>query len=179
MASKKDDKDPADRQGANESGAPPGREAMEAGRETAEAAGRAGQRMARRGVAEASEIGQRQTERLRSLLGASGEAYGDLAENSRGDVDAIMETGAKLAKGMQDVGWEVMRFTQNSLRMQMRAANDMMTCRSVEDVVQLQQDFLRESMDTFLNESARLLEMSSSVATDALHPINERAGQRQ
>lgn len=168
MASRKDDKDTPERADAGE----------EMGR-AADTARRAGERTARAGVEtasgavrEAGDIGADQADRIRGLLGSSARAYRDLAAD--GDMDAILQTGARLARGMQDVGWEVMQFSQTSLRMQLRAANDLMSCRSIEDMVQVQQDLVREGMDTLLQEGARLLEISSNVATDALGPLSHQ-----
>jgi hypothetical protein len=130
----------------------------------------AGARSARRGAAETVDFAREQSERVRDLMGASSRVYSDMASDGP-DVGALMQSSAKIARGMQDVGWEVMQYTQESLRRSFKTANDMMACRSVEDMVQIQQDFMRESMDTFLHESARILEMSSSMASDALGPV--------
>lgn len=100
---------------------------------------------------------RRQTERLHNLMSASTRAYRDVADTSKEDVDAIMQSGARLAQGMQDVGWEMMNFTQESLRCSLRAANDLLECRSVEDLVAVQRDYVKESIDILLSESAKLL----------------------
>ncbi|MGE5547772.1 MAG: phasin family protein [Solirubrobacterales bacterium] len=141
-----------------------------------EGAAQAGQ-MAERGMSGMMDFGRNQSDQLRALMGASSRAVREMSDVSRDDMDVIMQTGARLAKGMQDVGWELMQYTQRSLRMSMRTANDMMACRSVEDMMQLQRDFVRDSVDTFLQESAKVLELTSSVASEAVHPLQERAGQ--
>lgn len=164
MAIRKDDKDNAERTEAGE--------AVDATRRDGEKAARAGARMASAAGESAADFGVSQAERMRGILGSSAQAYRDLT--SDGDMDAILQTSARLARGMQDVGWEVMQFSQNSLRMQIKAANDLMSCRSIEDMVQVQRDIMRESVDTFLQESARLLEISSNVASDAMGPLGQR-----
>jgi hypothetical protein len=45
--------------------------------------------------------------------------------------------------------------------------------------VAVQRDFVKETVDVFLNESAKLLQLSSRVANDAVSPINERVGDGQ
>lgn len=131
---------------------------------------------AERAVGQAAEFGERQTEQIRSMASQTARIYQSLGEDSRGDMDAFMQSGARLAKGMQDMGWEILQFGQQSLRLSLKTANDLMTCRSVEDMMQVQQDFLRESMDTIMQESARMIELSNSVATDAVAPLNQRTG---
>ena len=187
MATRKDERDTGDRPAEAGTGEQPGREEHEIERaaETAHqsvrrAAGdgehaiHAGSRVAERGLSQATELGRRGGEQMRSLVSASARAYRDFSTFSRGDVDVLMQSGARLARGMQEVGWEMMQYTQNSLRLGLQAANEMMTCRSVEDIVQVQRSFLKDSMDTFLQEGTRLLELSSHVATDAINPLAER-----
>lgn len=168
MASRKDDKDNAERMDPAEEA---GRTAETAQRE-GEKAARAASRVASTGMDQAADFGLRQADRLRTMLGNPAEAYREIAGD--GDMDAILQSGARLARGMQDVGWEMMQFSQQSLRMQLKAANDLMTCRSIEDMVQVQRDLMRESVDSLLQESAKLLELSSNVATDALDPLSQR-----
>lgn len=181
MAARKDDKDPAERTGENVAGeaAEATRQAGERTRRSAEAGAEAmesGGRMAERGFSQAADFGRRQAEQMRSLMGASTRVYGDVGNMSRDDVDALVQTSTRLAKGVQDMSWEMMQYTQQSLQMGMRVANEMMTCRTVEDMLDVQRNFMRQSVDTFLQESARLLEMSSNVATDAINPLNDRFG---
>lgn len=159
-------------QQGTESMARASRESMEAMRQGGERSRRA----AEAGLGQAADLGMRTTEQMRGLMNASARAYRDMGSVPGADVDSLMQTGARLAKGMQDMSWEMMQFSQNSWRMTMRVANQMMGCRSVEDMMQLQRDFVRESMDNLLQESARLLEMSSSVATEAPSQGTERGG---
>jgi phasin family protein len=184
MATKRDDKEPVDRPAeanpgpedeAMESDAPRQSRRNDGGEQAMAASGR----IAERGMQQASELGRRGSEQMRSLVGASARAYRDITDFSRGDVDTLMQTSAKLARGIQDVSWEVMQFTQASMRMSMQCANEMLTCRSVEDVVEVQRNFLKDSVDTILQEGARLLEISGHVATDAVSPITERIQQSQ
>jgi len=127
------------------------------------------------GINQAADIGRRQSEQFRDMMGAGTRLYGDLGEVSRDDVDTLMQTSARLAKGVQDVSWEVMHYTQQSLQLSLRTCNDLMTCRTVEDMLSVQRNFMRQSVDSFLQESAKLLELSSGAASEAVQPIQGRA----
>lgn len=192
MATRKDDRDTPETgaDGGSESVAQAGRDttesrarrggaaesAMEAGMGTTRAVGDGGRHIADRAISQATDIGRQSTDQMRTLMNAGARAYRDASDYSREDVDALMQSGARLAKGMQDMSWEMMQFTQNTLRMGMKCANELMTCRTVEDMVNVQRNFVRDSVDQLLQESARLLEMSSSMASDAVNPINQRVG---
>ncbi len=153
MAAKKDDKDTAT-------------EMAESAANTATEAGISG-------ISQVAEAGRRQSEQFRQLMGGGTKLYGDLGEVSRDDMDTLMQTSARLAKGMQDVSWEVMHYTQQSLQLGLRTCNDLMTCRTVEDMLNVQRNFMRQSVDSFLAESAKLIEMSSGVTGEAISQVEE------
>ncbi|MBC7907717.1 MAG: phasin family protein [Rhodospirillaceae bacterium] len=163
MAARKyDDKDPGEHMGEA---------VVEAGRQTRHAAESA----AEAGMGQATEMNRRQTEQMRALVGTGTRMYSDLGEFSRGDVDTLVQTSARLAKGVQDMSWEVMNYTQQSFQLSMKTANDLMTCRTIEDMLNVHRNFMRQSVDTFLQESARLLEMSSGVTNEVASPMQQRA----
>lgn len=164
MAAKKDDKDPGEQMGEA---------AVEAGRQTRRTT-ESMQSAAEAGMDQASDVSRRQTEQVRALMGSGTRLYSDLSDVSRDDVDVFMQTGARLAKGVQNMSWEVMNYTQQSLQLSLKTANDLMTCRTVEDMLDVHRNFMRQSVDTFLQESARLLEMSSGVTSEVTAPIQQR-----
>ena len=132
--------------------------------------------MADRGLRQAAEMARQQSEEARHVLSASSQAYHQSTEHSRADVDALMQSSTRLARGLQEMGWELTHFTQESMRLGMRLASGLLECRTVEDMVSLQRDIVKESVETLLSESARLLTMSSQVANEAVTPIAERVG---
>jgi hypothetical protein len=147
---------------------------FQAGEQVARQAGETSARMADRGLRQAADMARQQNEKTQALLGQPTEIYREFAEHSQADLDAVMQTGTRVARGFQELSLEVSQFTQHSLRMGMRLANEMMECRSVEDVMAVQRDFMKESLDNFLNESARLLTLSSRLANDAVAPVTEK-----
>lgn len=153
MAAKKDDKD------------------LSAGTvEQAEAGGR----MMETGLDQATELGRHQAEQARSLLGIGTRLYNEAGEVSQADVETLIDASARLAKGAQDLSWEMMHYTQQSLQMGMRCANELMTCRTVEDMLKVQQNFVRQSVDSLLQESVRLMELSTGSAQSATTAVQQR-----
>lgn len=139
----------------------------------------AGNRMLEQGMEEATDLNRRQAEQARTLLGVGTRLYSDVGEVSHADVENLVETSARLAKGAQDVGWEVMHYTQQSLQMGMRCANELMTCRTVEDMLQVHRNFVRQSVDSLLQESVRLLELSTGSVQSAVGQIRQQQPPQQ
>lgn len=170
MAQKKDEA-----QGA------PERMAQQAGKETARGAEQAGRtsadvlRMGQQEMNRAAELGRAQSEQFGRMFSASLSAYRDLSDWSGKDLSRFTSTQACVARGLQEMGWELMRFTQDTLRSGMRTANDMVKCRSVEDIAALQRDFVREAMDQWLDGSVRMLRIGSDTASEAIDELQSAA----
>ncbi|HIJ64028.1 MAG TPA: phasin family protein [Rhodospirillaceae bacterium] len=148
-------------------------EAEDAIRQTAET----NRRLADHGISRVGDLARRQEEQGQTLLTASTQAYRELTDFSRADLDALLQSSARLAQGLQEVSWEISNLTQQSVRLGMQLASNLMECRTVEDMVGVQRDFVKETVDTLLAESARIFSMSSRVASDAVTPLGERASQ--
>lgn len=153
------------------------RAASEEGRRTTEAAADASRNIAQFGREQAqrtAEAAEQSVREAANVLGASAKSYGEIAEQSRGSVEAVMHSSARIARGLQEMGWEVARFSQDSMRTGLRIASDMMHCRSLEDVVEVQTHFVRETMDRALDQQARLLRLSRAAAEEAEQAISTR-----
>lgn len=125
---------------------------------------------------DAAQQGARQAA---DMLGASARSYGEIAEQSRGNVEAVIQSSARIARGIQEMGWEVARFGQDSFRSSLQVASEMMHCRSLEDVVQVQSDYVREAMDRALEQQAKLLRLSRAAAEEAEQAISSTRKSRQ
>ncbi len=159
MAEKKGDPQRGGRQQARKAES----ETAGAARQAAESAGRVAseeaERMARRLPPEFENVVRRSAGNYQELFGVSQEGLGRL-----------MQSSTRMAQGLQEISWEMMHFTQQSMERGMRAAGDIMASRSIEDMVRVQQSYLRESMDLMMDESTKLMEMSSRMANEAVQP---------
>ena len=154
----------------SESAAEQGKRGAESAMDATRNVAQFGREQAQRGAA-AAEQGVKQAA---DVIGAAGKSYGEIAEHSRGNMEAAMQSSARLARGLQEMGWEVARFSQDSLRSGLRAASEMMHCRSIEDVVEVQSHFVQESLDRVLDQQTRILRLSRTTADEAEQAIVSR-----
>ena len=155
----------------------PGESALQQTEDAIRRTADSGRRVADRGQTRMRELLHQQGGREQTLLNASTQAYRELTDFSRADLDALLQSSARLAQGLQEVGWEVTNITQKSMRLGMQLASNLMECRTIEDMVGVHRDFVKETVDTMLAESARILSVSSRVASEAVTPLGERASQ--
>ena len=57
-----------------------------------------------------------------------------------------------------------------------RASQEIMRCRSIDQLADVQRNFLKESLENLLEGSAQLLRISGRISEDARRPIENRVG---
>ena len=168
MAKQRED-NPKD-MGGQDGGAERG-EAVERAVEQAAAPGRRAGDTAQQQAAEATK---HQGDQWRNVLDNSAQYYRDVAELSRDDVEAFFQSSARMARGMQEVVWEMINLTQENVSLGAKHANSLLQCRSIEDAFARQRDFLKETVNSLMSCGAKVLQMSTQVTNEAVAPINQR-----
>lgn len=100
--------------------------------------------------------------------------YEELAELGRENFAAVLRANAALAEGMETIGKEVMAYARNSLETTAEAATALLAAKTLDDVVQFNNDYAKASFDRMIAESTKLSEMGVTLANKALAPIGDR-----
>jgi hypothetical protein len=85
-----------------------------------------------------------------------------------GTLVAFGQSGIVLSEGARALGQAWMDFTRDSLRHGIETAQSLMQCRSFEDMIEINNRFVRASFDNFFRHGARLSEISVRVTADTL-----------
>ena len=142
--------------------------AVAASQETLEAVVKAGTQAATKGYEQAVAITQEHVEKASSSVF---NGYGEVADLSRGNMDAYVASTEVVARGFETLGKEFIAFTQASMETGMAAAKSLATAKSFEEVIELQSAYSRSSFDSMLAESAKLTDLSIALANDAMEPL--------
>jgi phasin family protein len=94
----------------------------------------------------------------------------------RDAVDALMSSGAALARGLQDVQQVWLGFAQASLQDGAAVARAMATARTPRELFQLQSDYARATLDKLMAESGRVSQLSLAAANEAMRPLQHQVG---
>jgi phasin family protein len=105
---------------------------------------------------------------------AAFKTYDDLNALNKDNLDAVMTSGTIVAKGYEAIGREVMAFAQSAMEANVAATKAMFGAKDPKEAFDLQAEYARNSMDKALAESAKLSEMSMSLAKEAFEPIQTR-----
>jgi phasin family protein len=144
--------------------------AREGARQAADAAWRTTesmQRTAQSTLNTAKEEMQRAAEQFTEVLGLSDARAEELARQSSQTIDALTQYGAVLARGAQDISREWVKLAGERMQRNLEGLKELAHCRTLPDVIAVQNRLMRENMEHMLNNSRRIAELSLQVASEA------------
>ncbi len=144
--------------------------AVAVGKETVEAAVKAGTMNYEKAVAATRE-------QVEAAVNAGAEmfkGYEDVAGFGKENIDAIMATSAVFSKGLQDMNKAWFAIAQEALEQNVAATKKVLGSKSVVEVVEIQSDLAKANYDKAMTESRKLSDMSIKLAEEASAPIAGR-----
>ncbi|MCB5175757.1 MULTISPECIES: phasin family protein [Microvirga] len=144
--------------------------AAQAGMERTQAAAQGAQDIFRSGFGAASELMQ-----LYSLPMRGGQ---DLTGRTSQNVWAAVESGSVLARGLQDVSQEWVGLAQERLQKNIDGLSSLSRCRTLSELFEAQSALMRNNMTQMLDNSRRIVELSSRIANEASRIMTVEAESR-
>jgi hypothetical protein len=127
----------------------------------------------RSGSAIGSRIAERSMEQCSRLLGLAGGDTQQTVQRSFRNLQAIAESGGNIADGFRNASAEWMAFAQNSIEHNFDRMNALMGCRSIDECVAMQTEFMRHSLVRLLQSARRTSEISAQAAEEAARRMNQ------
>ncbi|HEX2135511.1 MAG TPA: phasin family protein [Microvirga sp.] len=107
------------------------------------------------------------------LFGFGGERVEELTRQSTQNLQAVAQTSTVLARGFQDVSREYLKVVQEFQTRSVESFTALLRCRSVQDVMAAQSEFVRNSLEQTVDGTRRLAEVSTRVANEASQTLSE------
>ena len=98
----------------------------------------------------------------------------ELADLSRENIAAVTKANQAFSEGMQAISQELMAYTRAAMEKASQMATALLAAKTLDEVIQLNTDAAKANLETMLARSAKLSEMSVSVANEALAPLGGR-----
>jgi hypothetical protein len=133
----------------------------------AAASERVSQHIAER-VAEAEAEAGRIAERAAESLRATEEAGRQLVSAQQIAARGAEATGAAVLEGVARAQREVTDFITTRIRQDIETQAELLGCRTLDDMRQVQTRFFRSAMDAYAAEASRLMRIGSEVASRSL-----------
>jgi hypothetical protein len=87
---------------------------------------------------------------------------------TRRTADVVQSNGEAAANGMQEASLLWSELAQDALRQNVETAQNLMRCRTLGELIEVQTDWMRRSLDNFVGRGTRISELSARLALDAV-----------
>ena len=145
--------------------------AVAAQQETMETVMKAGSQAASKGYEQAVALAQEQVEKAQQTLF---KRYDEAASFGKDNVDACVQSGTLFAKGFESLSKELMTLAQSTAEANVATAQAFFGAKTLREVIDLQTEFSRSRFDSLVTESAKLTELSLTLAHESIEPIQAR-----
>src|SRR5215212_1686380 len=126
-------------------------------------------------VEAASQEVQNASDQFARALGFSGEEGERLARQSGQNVEAITKFGTVLTQACQDTSREWYGLAQKQAQRNLEGLSQLAHCRSVQDFAAVQSSLVRESLQSMVEDSRSIAEISLKAVNDASKALSRAA----
>jgi len=105
---------------------------------------------------------------------AAFKGYDQFAVLGQDNFEAFVQSNSVVAKGFELIGKQVMAFAQRSVEGNVAQARALMSARDLQEMLDLQKGFAKQRLEETLAETAKLTELSTQVANEAIEPLQRR-----
>jgi len=115
------------------------------------------------------------TDQFTQVLGFAGPQAEEMARRSSQNIAVVSEASTVLTKGAQEISHAWFGLQQDRLAKNIEAMNRLAGCRSLQDLVTVQSDIVRDRLGQAVDGSRRIAEVSMRVADEAAQVIQAQA----
>jgi len=119
------------------------------------------------------------------LTAAGNQAFRDTVEKSVGslnevnaaskrNLEAVVESVTAATRGAETLGAQALAYSKKSWEEGVNAAQALASAKSVQEAVELQSNFAKTAIESYLAEMNRWTETVSASVKDSWKPLNER-----
>lgn len=101
----------------------------------------------------------------------------DAMELSRENTEALVECGNIAASVSKQMGAEITNYINKTFTQNSELSKQLLACRTLNDMFDLQNKFIKANLDAFFTESVKLSEMAFQCMSDVSEPLNERVSE--
>lgn len=114
-------------------------------------------------------------ERSQDLVKKGQKVAEELADLTRSNVEALVESGRVATEGARSIGQTVVASSRDGVEQTADAIRSLAEAKSPTEYLQLQGDFARASFDRAVAETSKLTESLVKLAGEAFQPLSNRA----
>ncbi len=101
-------------------------------------------------------------------------AFGDFNAFSKDNVEAFVASASSAGKGAEKINARVASYTKHAIEEGVEVAKKAATAKSVQELIELQSNWAKASLDSYMGEVNKLADLYASSLKDTMKPLNER-----
>ncbi|MCW5723878.1 MAG: TIGR01841 family phasin [Maricaulaceae bacterium] len=101
-------------------------------------------------------------------------AVNDANAFAKENVDAMIASATAAGKGAETLNANAVAFAKKSMEDGVAAAKALSTAKSVQEMVEIQTDFVKSAMDAYLAEINKTTDLYAGAVKASLKPLNDR-----
>src|SRR4029078_1681364 len=114
-----------------------------------------------------------QLSRASGLVGRNGNLG---MQQSLRNAETVMESGTAIASAIHNISREVVELTSNRLQQNMNVIDALAKCRSPEELIRTQSDFVRQQIGDSVQSARRIAEISLHMADETADKAGRSVG---
>jgi len=101
-------------------------------------------------------------------------AVNDASAFHKETVDAMIESATVAGKGIEAVNANAVAYAKSSMEEGVAVAKAVSSAKSVQEIFEIQSDYAKSAMDTYLSELNKTSELFSDLFKSSFKPLNDR-----
>lgn len=99
---------------------------------------------------------------------------GEINATGKRNLEAVVESVTAATRGAETLGAQAMAFSKKSFEDGVTVAQSIGAAKSVQEVVEIQTNWAKSALETYMGEVTRWSDTVSASVKDSLKPLNER-----
>ena len=130
--------------------------------------------VAKKGVEKAVAMSQEQVAAAVKASDDAYKSYEEMVSYSRSNIDAFVKSNEIFTAGVTEINSALYKLAQANIEESVSFAQKLMGCKSVAEMVELQNALAKKQYTTTVEEGRKLSDLSMKLAEQATQPIAER-----
>lgn len=101
-------------------------------------------------------------------------AVNDASSFHKETIDAIIESATVAGKGVETVNANAVSYAKTAMEEGVAVAKAVSSAKSVQEIFEIQSDYAKSTMDTYLSELNKTSELMSDMVKNTFKPLNDR-----
>lgn len=121
-----------------------------------------------------SMMGKEGAAQLQKSADAASRSMGEIFSISRDNVEACVTCGSIAVNASKQMSAELVSYANKSFSQNVEMSKEVFSCRTLNDMFDLQSRVMKANMDSFFSGSVKMSELMFQCATEVSEPLNER-----